>query len=164
MAEKWNLEFWEFCSSFFGNLSKEILHKNMTSKCRNSSANIKVNIFLCAVRALACHKLINRYYFSCFLRDWLTLFSLSFYFGLIYDCIWSPESENIDGSLQVRLQSTKTIQMPFVSYQVSLASISLQMMVTIGRKHLSEAVNQSCSLGLWRVMAVLKQESNFQYF
>ena len=38
MAEQWNFKFWEFCSSFFGNLSNEILHKNITTKCRNSTA------------------------------------------------------------------------------------------------------------------------------
>ena len=40
MAEQGNLEFWEFCSSSFGDFSSEILHENVTGKYRNSSATV----------------------------------------------------------------------------------------------------------------------------
>ena len=42
IAEQWNMECWEFCSSSFGDSSSEILQE-----CRNSSATVRY-IFLCS--------------------------------------------------------------------------------------------------------------------
>ena len=64
MAEKWNLDFWEFCSSSFPDFSGEILHKNVTGKCKNSS--VTVWYILMYSSDFRTGKLINRYHVSCF--------------------------------------------------------------------------------------------------
>ena len=43
----------EFCSSSFGDLSSEILHKNVTGKCRNSSATVWYILMHCWTSGLS---------------------------------------------------------------------------------------------------------------
>ena len=78
MADQQNSKFWKFCSSSFEDFSSEILHGNVTDKCRNSSAAVWYILMYSLDFWIVNWKLINRYHFSCFVTG-LSLSSLSFY-------------------------------------------------------------------------------------